>query len=131
MLPGRNILNLGLFGGNIAAMAYYMMSANPTVGLAMLGATTGLSSIMGITLTMAIGGKDQAPVPPRPPPRPATPGWTVRPEFFVVFVRSSAEQFRKLKKQIIEYKSKSWYRLLSRGEQIYHSPKPFEFSVII
>ena len=57
MLPGRHALNLGLLGGNLAAMGWYLWDTNPMVGLGMLGITTGLSSIMGITLTVAIGGK--------------------------------------------------------------------------
>ena len=56
MLPGRHALNLGLLGANLAAMGWYMWDTNPMVGLGMLGATTALSSVMGVTLTMAIGG---------------------------------------------------------------------------
>lgn len=56
MLPGRHAMNLGLLGGNVAAMAWYMMTNDPTIGLSMLGTTTALSSVMGVTLTMAIGG---------------------------------------------------------------------------
>lgn len=43
--------------GNAGAMAAYMTSADPTFMLGMLGATTGLSSALGVTLTAAIGGK--------------------------------------------------------------------------
>jgi len=41
---------------NVGAMAYYMMTNNLTTGLGMLGLTAGLSSAMGVTLTVAIGG---------------------------------------------------------------------------
>lgn len=58
MLRGRHMMNLGLLLGNIGAMGYFLMDKDPTTGLAILGLTTGLSSIMGVTLTMAIGGAD-------------------------------------------------------------------------
>jgi NAD(P) transhydrogenase len=35
-----------------------MMSADPLVGLSMLGLTSALSMTMGLTLTVAIGGAD-------------------------------------------------------------------------
>ena len=41
---------------NVGAMGYFMYSNDPTIGLACLGTTTALSSIMGVTLTAAIGG---------------------------------------------------------------------------
>ena len=52
-------MNLGLLLGNVGAMGWFLMSDSPTVGLGMLGTTTALSSIMGVTLTMAIGGRCQ------------------------------------------------------------------------
>lgn len=58
LLPGRNLLNSSMMAANVGAMGYYMYSDSPTVGLACLGTTTALSSIMGITLTAAIGGAD-------------------------------------------------------------------------
>lgn len=58
MLPGRHVLNSGLGAANVAALAYYMMSADPVVGLSMLGITSALSMTMGLTLTVAIGGAD-------------------------------------------------------------------------
>ncbi|CAL1537588.1 unnamed protein product [Lymnaea stagnalis] len=58
LLPGRNLLNAGMMLGNVGAMGYFMMDNSPTVGLSMLGTTTALSSLMGITLTAAIGGAD-------------------------------------------------------------------------
>lgn len=55
-MPGRHALNLSMLLGNVGAMGYYMTSDSPTVGMSMLGITTALSSIMGVTLTAAIGG---------------------------------------------------------------------------
>ena len=57
LLPGRHMMNAGMMATNDGAMGYYMYSDNPSVGLACLGTTTALSSIMGVTLTAAIGGK--------------------------------------------------------------------------
>jgi len=42
--------------GNVGAMGAYMMSNDATLGMSMLGTTTTLSAIMGVTLTAAIGG---------------------------------------------------------------------------
>lgn len=50
-------MNLGMLLGNVGAMGTYMVSDNPTTQLACLGTTTALSSIMGVTLTAAIGGQ--------------------------------------------------------------------------
>jgi len=58
LLPGRNVLNSSMMAANIGAMAYFMSDHSPTVGLSMLGATTALSSVLGVTLTAAIGGAD-------------------------------------------------------------------------
>ena len=58
MLPGRHALNGTLLAGNVAAMAYFLMDPSFNVGMSMLGTTAGLSAIMGVTLTMAIGGAD-------------------------------------------------------------------------
>ena len=52
MLPARHALHGGI------ALAYYMMSADPLVGISMLGLTSALSMTMGLTLTVAIGGAD-------------------------------------------------------------------------
>lgn len=52
------MLNLGMLLGNVAAMAYYLHTPDASMGLAMLGAVTGLSGAMGLTLTSAIGGAD-------------------------------------------------------------------------
>lgn len=58
LLPGRHPMNLGLLLGNVGAMGLFLKSGDYNTGMAMLGTTTALSSIMGITLTMAIGGAD-------------------------------------------------------------------------
>ena len=58
LLPGRHALNLGLLLGNVGAMGYYFYDPSLAAGLSMLGATTALSTIMGVTLTAAIGGAD-------------------------------------------------------------------------
>merc|ERR1712025_1537024 len=58
MLPGRHALNSGLLAANVGAMGYFLTDPSLSVGLAMLGTTATLSGVMGITLTMAIGGAD-------------------------------------------------------------------------
>merc|ERR1712051_1117723 len=58
LLPGRHALNAGLLGANAAAMGYFLYSPDFMSGLGMLGTTTSLSALMGVTLTMAIGGAD-------------------------------------------------------------------------
>jgi NAD(P) transhydrogenase len=58
LLPGRHVLNSALAAANVGALGWYLSSNDTTTGLALLGATTGLSSLMGVTLTSAIGGAD-------------------------------------------------------------------------
>merc|ERR1712226_1681943 len=58
MLPGRHALNSGLLAANVGAMGYFLMDPSFNAGISMLGATATMSSIMGVTLTMAIGGAD-------------------------------------------------------------------------
>jgi len=58
MLPGRHALNAGLLAANVGAMGYFLVDPSLNVGLAMLGTTATLSGVMGVTLTMAIGGAD-------------------------------------------------------------------------
>jgi NAD(P) transhydrogenase len=58
LLPGRHVLNGSLAAANVGALGWYLSSNDTTTGLALLGATTGLSSLMGVTLTSAIGGAD-------------------------------------------------------------------------
>jgi NAD(P) transhydrogenase len=57
-LPAHNALNLGMFLANVGAMGYYMMNPGYTMDMACLSTTAALSSVMGITLTSAIGGAD-------------------------------------------------------------------------
>jgi len=57
-LPGRHALNASLLAANVGAMGYFLVSPDYNVGLSMLGTTSSLSAIMGVTLTMAIGGAD-------------------------------------------------------------------------
>merc|ERR1712004_859733 len=58
MLPGRHAINSGLLAANAGAMGYFLMTPELGLGLGMLGTTAALSSVMGVTLTMAIGGAD-------------------------------------------------------------------------
>merc|ERR1711994_283383 len=58
MLPGRHALNAGLLASDVGAMGYFLVDPTMSVGLAMLGTTATLSGVMGVTLTMAIGGAD-------------------------------------------------------------------------
>merc|ERR1712241_1139798 len=58
MLPGRHALNAGLLAANAGAMGYFLMTPELGMGLGMLGTTAALSSVMGVPLTMAIGGAD-------------------------------------------------------------------------
>uniref|UniRef100_A0A914EIL4 proton-translocating NAD(P)(+) transhydrogenase n=1 Tax=Acrobeloides nanus TaxID=290746 RepID=A0A914EIL4_9BILA len=57
-LPARHYLNAGLGTANIAALLTYMATDSQALGMSMLGTTAGLSSVMGVTLTLAIGGAD-------------------------------------------------------------------------
>merc|ERR1712066_485287 len=50
--------NAGLGLGNVGALGYFLYDPAFTSGISMLGTTATLSSIMGVTLTMAIGGAD-------------------------------------------------------------------------
>jgi len=58
LLPGRHALNASLLATNAAAMGYFLIDPTFNTGLAMLGTTAALSGVMGVTLTMAIGGAD-------------------------------------------------------------------------
>ncbi|XP_028401646.1 NAD(P) transhydrogenase, mitochondrial-like [Dendronephthya gigantea] len=57
-LPGKNYLNGGMALANVGALAYYMQTNDLTPGMATLGATGVLSSIMGVHMTASIGGAD-------------------------------------------------------------------------
>ncbi|CAG0891215.1 unnamed protein product [Darwinula stevensoni] len=58
LLPGRHVLNSALMAGNVGALIWYLADPSMAVGLSMLGLTTALSTTMGVTLTIAIGGAD-------------------------------------------------------------------------
>lgn len=58
LLPGRHALNMSMLLGNVGSMGLFMANDTASVGLSTLGVTTALSSAMGVTLTMAIGGAD-------------------------------------------------------------------------
>merc|ERR1712002_1250938 len=58
MLPGRHAINGGLLAANVGAMGYFLMTPELGMGMGMLSTTAALSSVMGVTLTMAIGGAD-------------------------------------------------------------------------
>jgi NAD(P) transhydrogenase len=52
------MLNSSLMAANIGALVWYLASNDTSVGLGLLGTTTVLSALMGVTLTAAIGGAD-------------------------------------------------------------------------
>lgn len=56
-LPARHLINASLLLANVSAMGVYLGSESELMGLSMLALTTVLSSLMGVTLTAAIGGK--------------------------------------------------------------------------
>ena len=58
MLPGRHTLNTGLLAANVEAMGYFLVDPSLSVGLAMLGTTSALSGVIGVTLAMTISGDD-------------------------------------------------------------------------
>lgn len=58
LLPGRHALNAGLLAANAGAMGWYMTNPGFHTDMSCLGTTALLSSVMGVTLTSAIGGAD-------------------------------------------------------------------------
>nr|CAD7265166.1 unnamed protein product [Timema shepardi] len=56
LIPGRHQINLGLGLANLGAMSWYFMEPTLNNGVSMLLTTSALSTIMGVTLTVAIGG---------------------------------------------------------------------------
>jgi len=58
MLPGRHALNASLFSASVGSMGMYLYDPAFSTGISCLGGVTALSGIMGVTLTMAIGGAD-------------------------------------------------------------------------
>nr|CAD7407571.1 unnamed protein product [Timema poppensis] len=55
LIPGRHQINLGLGLANLGAMSWYFMEPTLNNGVSMLLTTSALSTIMGVTLTVAIG----------------------------------------------------------------------------
>ncbi|KAJ0056572.1 hypothetical protein NL108_010365, partial [Boleophthalmus pectinirostris] len=58
MLPGRHAMNAGLMAASMGGMIPFMLTNSYTTGMGCLVGVSGLSTIMGVTLTMAIGGAD-------------------------------------------------------------------------
>ncbi|XP_078484833.1 NAD(P) transhydrogenase, mitochondrial-like [Ciona intestinalis] len=58
LLPGRHMLNVGLLTGSFLPMIPYMLDSSYNTGIMCLGSTALLSTVMGTTLTVAIGGAD-------------------------------------------------------------------------
>ncbi|XP_041816709.1 NAD(P) transhydrogenase, mitochondrial [Chelmon rostratus] len=58
MLPARHALNATLMAASVGGMIPYMLDPSYTTGLTCLGSVSVLSTVMGITLTAAIGGAD-------------------------------------------------------------------------
>lgn len=58
ILPGRHMINAGLGLSNVAAMGYFFLDPSMAGGLGALMTTSALSTVMGVTLTAAIGGAD-------------------------------------------------------------------------
>ncbi len=57
-LPGKNVINVALLGGNALAGAAFFATGDPAVGLAALCATTAMAGGMGAHMTASIGGAD-------------------------------------------------------------------------
>ncbi|CAB1442235.1 unnamed protein product [Pleuronectes platessa] len=58
MLPGRHMLNAGLMAASIGGIVPFMLSTSYGTGMGCLMGVSGLSTVMGVTLTAAIGGAD-------------------------------------------------------------------------
>ncbi|XP_039628796.1 NAD(P) transhydrogenase, mitochondrial-like [Polypterus senegalus] len=58
LLPGRHYLNAGLMAASVGGMIPFMLDPSYTTGMACLIGVSGLSTVMGVTLTAAIGGAD-------------------------------------------------------------------------
>ena len=58
LLIGRHLINGSLLAANVGALAYFMTDPGYSSGISMLAATSTMSTLMGVTLTMAIGGAD-------------------------------------------------------------------------
>ncbi|XP_043533343.1 NAD(P) transhydrogenase, mitochondrial-like [Chiloscyllium plagiosum] len=58
MLPGRHYLNAGLLAASVGGLIPFMLDPSYTTGMTCLLSVSALSTIMGVTLTAAIGGAD-------------------------------------------------------------------------
>ncbi|MED6234846.1 hypothetical protein ATANTOWER_004506 [Ataeniobius toweri] len=58
LLPGRHMLNAGLMAASVGGMVPFMLSSSYGTGMGCLMGLSGLSAVMGVTLTAAIGGAD-------------------------------------------------------------------------
>ncbi|KAG9273490.1 NAD(P) transhydrogenase, mitochondrial-like [Astyanax mexicanus] len=58
LLPGRHMLNASLLAASVGGMIPFMLSDSYATGLGCLLTVSGLSGVMGVTLTAAIGGAD-------------------------------------------------------------------------
>lgn len=58
MLPGRHVLNASLMAASMGGMVPFMLSSSYGTGMGCLLGVSGLSTVMGVTLTAAIGGAD-------------------------------------------------------------------------
>ncbi|XP_051580477.1 NAD(P) transhydrogenase, mitochondrial [Myxocyprinus asiaticus] len=58
LLPGRHMLNASLMAASVGGIVPFMMSESFSTGMGCLLGVSGLSTIMGVTLTVAIGGAD-------------------------------------------------------------------------
>ncbi|XP_078283624.1 nicotinamide nucleotide transhydrogenase 2 [Rhinoraja longicauda] len=58
MLPGRHYLNAGLMAASVGGIIPFMLDPSYATGMTCLLSVSALSTIMGVTLTAAIGGAD-------------------------------------------------------------------------
>lgn len=58
LLPGRHALNAGLLAASVGGIIPFMADPSFTTGITCLGSVSALSTLMGVTLTAAIGGAD-------------------------------------------------------------------------
>uniref|UniRef100_A0AAX7VNK3 proton-translocating NAD(P)(+) transhydrogenase n=1 Tax=Astatotilapia calliptera TaxID=8154 RepID=A0AAX7VNK3_ASTCA len=58
LLPGRHMLNASLMAASVGGMVPFMLSSSYGTGMGCLLGVSGLSTVMGVTLTAAIGGAD-------------------------------------------------------------------------
>ena len=58
MLPGRDMLNMGLGFGSVAALAGFATTKDPSAAKGYLAAGTTFSSALGVHMTASIGGAD-------------------------------------------------------------------------